>query len=273
MAESTLSVSCTEVKGNQVIERADVLAVEQPLEIRLLHGPVSSRTQKTVSVTMRTPGQDEALASGFLITEGIIPAIEAIASVNLIAESDGSVAVVELHPETEVNLQQADRNFYTTSSCGVCGKTSIEAVMHAAGIVSSDLKIEAGVIKRMPDALRKAQPVFEQTGGLHASGLFSPDGTIRLVCEDVGRHNALDKLIGTALRSGLEFENHVVALSGRISFELVQKAVVAGIPVLVAVGAPSSLAVQLAEQSNITLCGFAGQARFNIYTHPERILF
>ena len=155
MAESTLSVSCTEVKGNQVIQRTDVLAAEQPLEIRLVHGSGLSRKQKTISVTMRTPGHDEALAAGFLITEGIIQSLQAIVSVKLIAEHNESVVVVELHPETEVNLQQADRNFYTTSSCGVCGKTSIEAVMHAGGIVSSDLKIEAGVVKRMPDSLRK----------------------------------------------------------------------------------------------------------------------
>lgn len=273
MADSLFTVLCTEVKGDQSIQRSDVLAVEQPLEIRLVSGPAEIRSTKTVSVTMRTPGQDEALAAGFLITEGIISAVERIALVKLIEQEDGSVVLVELEPETAVDLQRADRNFYTTSSCGVCGKTSIEAVMHTGGMVSSELKIHASVIKKMPDALREAQPLFEKTGGLHASGMFTPDGVIQLVCEDVGRHNALDKLIGTALRSGLTFEHHAVALSGRISFELVQKAVVAGIPVLVAVGAPSSLAVQLADKANVTLCGFAGSERFNIYTHPERILF
>jgi FdhD protein len=269
MADSMLTVSCTEFKGNQVIQRADVLAVEQPLEIALVTNVGQLRTKKTVSVTMRTPGQDEALAIGFLITEGIISHNDDIASVNISSD----LAEVELHPHVQVDLQRAERNFYTTSSCGVCGKTSIEAVMYVAKKVISKIKIEAEFVKSMPELLRKAQPVFEKTGGLHASGLFTPDGEIKIVSEDVGRHNALDKLIGNALRSGLILENYVVALSGRISFELVQKAVVAGIPILVAVGAPSSLAVQLATQAEVTLCGFAGIDRFNIYTHPERIIF
>jgi FdhD protein len=257
----------------------DTLAVEEPLEIRLGFGPLASRTSQTVSLTMRTPGQDLDLAAGFLFTEGIIESRDEILELRSLGPRVGpanrhNVARVDLRPEIEPDLGRLQRHFYTSSSCGVCGKTSLEALETTTGLppVTSSLRMDAEVLLRLPDLLRERQQVFGRTGGLHAAALFSPDGRLVRIREDVGRHNALDKLIGAQLLSGnLPLADHVVLLSGRASFELLQKAFVAGVPLVAAVGAPSSLAVELAERFGITLIGWLRDGRFSIYSHPERV--
>lgn len=255
------------------IPARDVLAVEEPLEIRLetnLHG---RPTGKTISVTMRTPGHDAELAVGFLFTEGIIRDRADVEDVGQCGVY-GNVVRIRLAPTAHVDLARLDRHFYTTSSCGVCGKTSIDALQATSRypLPSAVSLVDATLLHRLPNALRKAQPVFDATGGLHASALFDATGELRCLREDVGRHNALDKVIGAQLLAGrLPADEHVLVVSGRASFELVQKALMAGIPVLVAVGAPSSLAVQLADRAGMTLVGFARDGRFNVYTGRDRI--
>jgi FdhD protein len=234
----------------------DELAVEEPLEIRV--------NGEAVAVTMRTPGHDEELAVGFLLSEGIRPR-EARLPDDLAANT------------VEVDVDMFDpeplrRNFYTTSSCGVCGKGALEAVAVEAPRVESELTVPAALVSELPDRLRSAQPTFAATGGLHATGLFTSNGTVICVREDVGRHNAFDKVVGRAFLDGLlPLADKLVCVSGRLSFELVQKAAVAGAPVLVAVGAPSTLAVELARDRGITLCGFVRDGRMNVYTEPGRI--
>jgi FdhD protein len=235
----------------------DELAVEEPLEIRVNGGPVA--------VTMRTPGNDEELALGFLHSEGVA-AVEARPTADLAAN------VVEVEVSGAFDLERLRRNFYTSSSCGVCGKGALEAVAVSAARVESDLTLPGDLVAELPDRLRLAQPTFAATGGLHATGLFDAAGELVCVREDVGRHNALDKVIGFALREGLlPLVGFVLCVSGRLSFELVQKAAVAGCPIMVAVGAPSSLAVELAGDRGITLCGFVREGRLNVYTEPWRI--
>ena len=250
----------------------DILAVEEPLEIQLVFGPNGSRTTKSISVTMRTPGHDSDLAVGFLFTEGIIHGIKDIIGVTSISEN---VVQIALHENIAPALTGLDRNFYTTSSCGVCGKTSLDAVRVAAPFerTQDHLQLSTSLIHQLPEKLREQQNIFDQTGGLHASALFDIHGELLLLYEDVGRHNALDKLVGAALQKGwLPLGNHLLLLSGRISFELVQKAVMAGIKVVAAVGAPSSLALTLALEHNITLIGFLRENRFNIYSGDQRII-
>jgi FdhD protein len=257
----------------------DTLAVEEPLEIRVAFGRGRTRDRKTVSLTMRTPGGDLELAAGFLYTEGIIHGREEIAELRSCGPRMGlgnhhNVVQVELRPEVEVDLGRLQRHFYTTSSCGVCGKTSLEALEVATGRdpIVTELQVDADMLVRLPDTLRGAQDLFGRTGGLHASALFTPDGALLCVREDVGRHNALDKLIGAQfLDDKLPLSDRILLLSGRASFELLQKAFVAGAPVVAAVGAPSSLAVELAERFGITLVGWLRGGRFSIYTHPRRI--
>jgi FdhD protein len=252
--------------------RSDMLAVEEPLEVRLGRDVGGRRVHHAVSITMRTPGHDHELAVGFLFTEGIIEARDQVAGVRTCGA--GSVARVDLRAGTAVDLSRLARHFYTSSSCGVCGKASLEAVR-----VTSRHRppagrpvVEAGVIHRLPEALRAAQAVFDRTGGLHASALFDTDGNLLCLREDVGRHNALDKLIGAQFLAGrMPLSEGVLLVSGRASFELVQKAAVAGVPILVAVGAPSSLAVSLAREHGLTVIGFVREGRFNIYTGAERI--
>src|SRR3954468_1726534 len=252
--------------------RADVVAVEEPLEIRLGCDIKDRRVHRAVSITMRTPGHDLELAVGFLFTEGIITERKQVAS--LAACGAGNVARVSLRPGTDVDLSRLERHFYTASSCGVCGKASLEAV-HVRPRYQCPVGqpvVDPAVIRRLPETLRAAQEVFDQTGGLHAAALFDISGKMMCLREDVGRHNALDKLIGNqflAERTPL-FES-VLLVSGRVSFELVQKAAVAGIPILAAVGAPSSLAVDLARKHGLTILGFVRNDRFNIYTGGERI--
>ena len=257
----------------------DVVATEEPLEIRLswTH-PDGRREQKSISITMRTPGNDEELAAGFLLTEGIIagPAeLEAVGPCGPPA-ANGLINVVrvDLARDVEVDLARLERHFYTSSSCGVCGKASLEAVAVQGryDLHDNTLRMSAEGLGALPDRLRALQSVFERTGGLHASGLFDAAGQVRISREDVGRHNALDKLIGQALlKDELPLSDCGVVVSGRASFELMQKAMMAGIPMVAAVGAPSSLAVEFAEEFGMTLVGFLTANRFNVYSRPDRI--
>ncbi|MGF7042620.1 formate dehydrogenase accessory sulfurtransferase FdhD [Mucilaginibacter lappiensis] len=260
-------------------DRKDSLAIEEPLEIRLEFGADGDRRVQNISVTMRTPGSDAALATGFLFTEGIVKDPADISNVDhcfiACVENKENVIQVNLKPGVVPHLQNTERNFYTTSSCGVCGKGSISAIRTVSTINPhvGDLVIESNLLFQLPVILRRHQAVFADTGGLHASALFSSAGELLLVMEDVGRHNALDKLIGAALAKGwVPLNRHILILSGRASFELVQKAAMSGIQIIAAVGAPSSLAVELADEFNITLAGFLRDNRFNIYTTPQRIL-
>jgi FdhD protein len=261
--------------------RTDTLATEEPLEIRvavadeLSSGARLDDAAVPVSVTMRTPGADFDLAAGFLFTEGLVGGPDAIASIRYCTEAEQQYNVVSvvLARGTPFDPGLLKRNFYQTSSCGVCGKASIDAVLApACARVESGLVVSPDVITRLPDALRAAQAVFERTGGLHAAGLFTADGELIRAREDVGRHNAMDKLIGASLlERELPWSERIVMVSGRLSFELVQKAARAGAEVLAGVSAPSSLAVELAEQAGITLCGFVRGPAFNVYTGGARI--
>jgi FdhD protein len=251
----------------------DLLAVEEPLEIRLGCDAGGRRAHHGVSVTMRTPGHDAELAVGFLFTEGILTARDQVAGVRACGRS-GNVVRVDLSPGFVVDLAHLERHSFTASSCGVCGKTSLEAVRVLAShrLSASCPVIDAAVIHRLPDLLRAAQPGFDRTGGLHAAALFDPGGKLLGAREDVGRHNALDKLIGSQFLAGrTPLSESVLLVSGRASFELVQKAAVAGIPVLAAVGAPSSLAVELAGECGMTVIGFVRRDRFNVYTGADRV--
>lgn len=265
--------------------RRDTLATEEPLEIRLVRAEeAASRLEPgeaahRVSVTMRTPGADFELAAGFLFTEGVVREGREIAAVRYCVDlpADGgqqyNVVNVFLAPGASFDPELLRRNFYTTSSCGVCGKASIEAV-RGGGCprVTAYLDLPAETLLDLPARLREAQAVFERTGGLHAAALFTADGELVRAREDVGRHNAMDKLVGASLLAGeLPWSERVVLVSGRLSFELVQKAARAGAAVLAGVSAPSSLAVQLAEEAGMTLVGFLREGRFNVYTGGERI--
>jgi FdhD protein len=248
------SLRVTKLPETEVVD--DRVAVEEPLEIRV--------NGQAVAVTMRTPGYDEELALGFCLTEGLAPSIARL-------PDDLAANTVEVDAPG-ADLGAIQRSFYTSSSCGVCGKGALEAVAVGSPRVTSGIVVPFDVVTRLPDSLRDAQPTFAQTGGLHATGLFSPEGELLCAREDVGRHNAMDKVIGWAFRQGrLPLADAVLCVSGRLSFELVQKAAVAGCPILVAVGAPSSLAVELAADRGVTLCGFVRNGRANVYSHPGRI--
>jgi FdhD protein len=259
----------------------DMLSVEEPLEIILVHFFTDSWVEKNIAVTMRTPGNDIELTVGFLFTEGIIQ------SVNQIKNIEESVSVeafnglasnqikVHLNENIQFDLSKLERNFYTTSSCGVCGKASIDAVKIACPIIvpADKWKIEKNVLLTFNDSLRNSQENFNFSGGIHASAMFDLAGELLDIKEDVGRHNALDKLSGSAVQKNeIPLFNNILFLSGRVSFELVQKASMAGFRMICAVGAPSSLAVDLAEELDITLIGFLRDNRFNIYAAPERIV-
>ncbi len=234
---------------------SDEVAVEEPLEIRVDGRPLA--------VTMRTPGHDEELALGFLYGEGLIERVHAVG-----ATEDLAANVVEV--EGPLTRDPGERSFYTSSSCGVCGKGAIEEVAVHSELVAPGPAVARALLAALPERLN--QPVFERTGGLHATGLFDPDGELLLAREDVGRHNALDKVIGRALLDGLlPVHPRLLCVSGRLSFELVQKAAVAGAPLLIGVGAPSSLAIELAADRGVTLCGFARGGGLNVYTCPERV--
>lgn len=273
--QSTAIASIIKVSEDEAKTADDRVATEEPLEIRLEYCVAASRKIRSISVTMRTPGNDAELATGFLYTEGIIVATTNVVSIHNIDEKNGNVIKVTLADGVNPDIDKLERNFYTTSSCGVCGKSSIEAVRVACNVLETKDKIRTRpeLFYHLPKLLREHQDVFEQTGGLHAVALFDLEGKLVLVREDVGRHNAADKIIGAALDKGiLPLDNHIMLLSGRASFELVQKAAMAGIKIIAAVGAPSSLAVQMANDWGITLLGFLRESRFNIYSTPDRII-
>ena len=269
-------ISLKQITVQGTAEKSDLLAVEEPLEIRLGYGPPNLRDQRSISVTMRTPGHDFELALGFLFTEGIIHSIDDVMQVVYCRDAgrqqQDNVVRVELQPHIVPNWHELQRNFYTTSSCGVCGKTSIKAVHRQCTVLPDFFTISSGLIHQLPQVMRASQPVFTHTGGLHASALFTKEGELKVLREDVGRHNALDKVIGaTFMQRLIPLHNHLLLVSGRAGFELVQKAVMAGISVMAAVGAPSSLAVELARQCNMTLIGFVRENKFNVYTGAHRI--
>ena len=255
--------------------RADALATEEPLEIRVRGGRLTEGAAQ-VAVTMRTPGADFELAAGFLFAEGIVRAAEDVAAIRYCTGGQQlfNVVNVVLSPSAEWEPSSlAERGFPVTSACGVCGKASIEGALGpACPRIDSDLVVTPELLLGLPDVLRAAQAVFERTGGLHAAALFTAAGALVRLREDVGRHNALDKLVGAALLAGeLPLSRGVVLVSGRLSFELAQKAARAGVPVLAGVSAPSSLAVELAESVGMTLAGFLRGSRFNVYTGGDRI--
>jgi FdhD protein len=292
--------------GSNVRTQPDFVVVEEPLEIKLVMGQTlvvdsqadalatsgaeslaesnaesqaTSPIEKPLSITMRTPGNDINLAVGFLFSEGIIKSQQDLDYIKTGNDPNGNVIIAKLQPHVSVDLVKLERHFYTTSSCGVCGKTSMEAVEQQCNIElpKTQWKIEPNILYTLPDILRAQQTNFDQTGGIHGCALFDLGGKLIHTSEDVGRHNALDKLIGHFVLSTpdavnhIPLCNHILLLSGRISFELVQKAAMAGIRFIAAVGAPSSLAIDLAEDMGITLVGFLRNERCNIYTHPHRV--
>jgi FdhD protein len=266
-----LEVKSRKVNGVETITLTDVLSVEEPLEIRLTGEVRGVKTTQPVAITMRTPGDDRDLAAGFLFTEGIISSVSQIEQVQ---SNQENIIEVTLHSGVAVDASVFERHSFVASSCGVCGKRSIEAVQirrtYKLDAVAPTLTPE--LIHSLPAALRAAQEAFNATGGLHASGLFDANGNLILLREDVGRHNALDKVIGASgWNDSLPLSDRIILVSGRASFELVQKAAHAGTPVLAAVGAPSSLAVQLAKECGMTLLGFVRDNRFNIYSGAERV--
>lgn len=279
MSSNSLPITISEIRGETRQSRQDQVAVEEPLEIRLAFDTPAGRRESSVSITMRTPGNDAELAMGFLFTESIIndPADVAFARpCGPPAPDSGNhnVVRVELAPGINVDLDRLQRHFYTSSSCGVCGKTSLEAlrVSGAKEAAVDNVRFAREMLTTLPIKLRAAQKVFDTTGGLHAAAAFDAAGDIVAIREDVGRHNAVDKVVGALLsRNALPASDLGLLVSGRASFELMQKAVMAGMPVLAAISAPSSLAVDLAREFNITLVGFLRGDTFNIYTAPERI--
>ena len=282
MARSAVyPVKITKVNESNFQLADDLLAVEEPLEIRIGYGNKADRKQKNISVTMRTPGHDFELALGFLFTEGMIENVQQISQIKYCTELNSqkdneNIVRVELQENVIMDFSNIQRNFYTTSSCGVCGKASIDAIKTVCKLttIQPEFTVKDEVILSLPQNLRALQNVFEHTGGLHACALFETNGNIVLLREDVGRHNALDKLIGAVVGSKNEeilFNNKVLLLSGRASFELIQKAAMAQIKIVCAVGAPSSLAVQTANEFGITLIGFLRDNRFNIYSEAQRI--
>lgn len=279
MARSVQSFEIHKVRGGLIAKSEDVLAVEEPLEIQVASFENGFSTVKSLSVTMRTPTHDTELAVGFLFTEGIITSLSDIHDIHYHFPSTQknlhqNIIRIVLKPTVQLDFKKLERHFYTSSSCGVCGKASINAVRLADACPvrwKEPFAVSPDLIYSLPETLRQSQEIFDQTGGLHAAALFELSGNLLRVCEDVGRHNALDKLIGAELLSGRHFERTILLVSGRASFELVQKAVMAGIPMLCAVGAPSSLAVELADEFDLTLIGFLRPNRFNIYTSDWRI--
>jgi FdhD protein len=268
---STTRARIVTVEDGSARSVRDRLATEEPMEIRVEE---PGADQRTIAVTMRTPGSDFELAVGFLYTEGLIAGPDEVRTVRYCAvpREEQHYNVVSVAVSRALDPVGAERNFYATSSCGVCGKASLDAIdVHCAPIGDGPV-VPADVITSLPDRLRSAQEVFDRTGGLHAAALFSTDGTLAELREDVGRHNAVDKLVGGELLAGrLPLSDRLLLVSGRSSFEIVQKAATAGIPVVCAVSAPSSLAVDAARRFGITLVGFLRGNRFNIYTRPERI--
>ena len=279
MSVSSLKINVNKIVGNSADSLVDYVAVEEPLEIRLGYTTPEGRTASSVSITMRTPGDDAALACGFLYSESIIQNAADISSVGHcgpVAPDSGNhnIIRIDLAAHVNVDLGRLQRHFYTTSSCGVCGKSSLDALRITGAVIlrNDNTRFSRATLLAMPTALREHQETFSQTGGLHAAAAFNSQGEILVVHEDVGRHNAVDKVIGNLLTSKqLPANNLGMIVSGRASFELMQKTLMAGIPLLAAVSAPSSLAVQLANEFNVSLVGFLRGDTFNIYSAQERI--
>lgn len=272
LRRNTSPVRVTAVAGGFASERPDRLAAEEPMEIRV-SGP--QQEAAPVAVTMRTPGGDFELAAGFLFTEGLIAGREEIAQVSYcedLPDDEQLFNVVTVRLNRPWNADAAKRNFYATSSCGICGKASLDEVEVHCSLIGPGFEVPADVIKSLPEKLREGQRVFDQTGGLHAAGLFDSAGALLSLREDVGRHNAVDKLVGESLLAGaLPLADRVLLVSGRVSFEIVQKAAMGGIPIIAAISAPSSLAVEAGERLGVTVAGFVRDDRFNVYCHPGRI--
>jgi FdhD protein len=293
---TTASISVERFTGTETQSATDVLAVEEPLECQLAYGPINDRQLKSISVTMRTPGHDFDLAAGFLMTEGVIndptdvmqisyiagrPTAEALSDEPLPEGAavlpympERNIVRVELAPDVSVSMANLERNFYTTSSCGICGKASLLALRTVCPPrAANQFQIAAELLYTLPTRLRQAQDVFARTGGLHASGLFDSTGHLFSSREDVGRHNAVDKLLGAEfLADRTPVRDRLLMLSGRASFELLQKALMGGIPMVASVGAPSSLAVQVAKEFDITLVGFLREDHFNVYHGAKHII-
>lgn len=276
-APSVREVAIVRVRDGAPEAEMDRVAVEEPLEIRLRWGTDAAPRVQRLAVTMRTPGHDAALALGFLAGEGVIHGPADVLDVAHTpvqgGQRDPNIVVVHLADHVRFDARRLERHVYTTSSCGVCGKASLEAVaVSGAPTLPAGPSLHPETVHALPQTLRQAQAVFEQTGGLHAAALFTEAGTLVRVREDVGRHNAVDKLVGSFLAEGMRVPaEHVLLVSGRASFELVQKALMAGISVLAAVGAPSSLAVDLATEHGMTLLGFVRDGRFNVYAGAGRV--
>jgi FdhD protein len=276
----TRRVSVRRITADSSETLDDDVAAEEPLEIRIVFGPADQRRSKSLSITMRTPGNDRELAAGFLRSENVISHDRQIEKMDFAGPSPdhgshGNTLVVELSPDVTFSADQLQRHFYMTSSCGVCGKASIEAVMQQGFCpVPQTIAVSADLVRSLPEKLRHNQAVFESTGGLHAAGLFDHQGQLLAIREDVGRHNAVDKLVGAQmsdLQDDFPAAGRMMVVSGRASFELVQKALTASFEMLIAVGAPSSLAIELATEFNLTLVGFASTNRINVYSGFERI--
>ncbi len=273
----TSHIEVRRVTGDFATKDHDHVAVEEPLEIQLGLERKGIRTIRSISVTMRTPGNDDELATGFLFGEGILNRPSDVAGIEFPLAEDGSNNIVRLHLKTGVSFdpRQLERHFYTTSSCGICGKTSLEAVRKMARrlpVTPDSFQVSSRIVHQLPERLRSAQQIFADTGGLHAAALFDATGRLCSVHEDVGRHNAVDKVIGSEWLAGrIPPQDRILFVSGRASFELVQKAARAGISIFAAVGAPSSLAIELAEACGLTLLGFVRDARFNIYAGRHRL--
>ncbi|HEY4046879.1 MAG TPA: formate dehydrogenase accessory sulfurtransferase FdhD [Acidobacteriaceae bacterium] len=288
-----LEIAIEKMVGLTSAPAHDSVAIEEPLEIQLAYGTVDARAVKSITVTMRTPGHDSELAAGFLLTEGVVrDAADITRILNPLGETENdepapsagtdsffshpsrlNVVRVELDPDVEVNMSSLERNFYTTSSCGICGKASLLALRSVCPPrFPNYFSIQAEILHTLPERLRNAQRVFDRTGGLHGAGLFDSTGQLLMLREDVGRHNAVDKLLGAQfLADNTPLRDKLLLLSGRVSFELLQKAVMAGLPMVAAVGAPSSLAVQVATEFDITLIGFLRDNRFNVYHGGDRV--
>ncbi len=271
---TTHPLSLLAVSGPNADERDDVVAIEEPLELLIGYGATEARREKSLSITMRTPGNDAELAVGFLLAELVISSREDVVDVVAADSGDSNVVRVDLRPRVAIDEMRLHRDFLANSSCGVCGRAILES-LNMSGMPTlplGGLVVRAEAIVGLQGKLRGAQSVFESTGGVHAAGLFSPDGGLLLVREDIGRHNAVDKVVGSQVIAGASCRETILAVSGRVSFEVVQKALAAGIPVLVSVGAPSSLAVTIADEFGMTLVGFARGERFNVYTGSHRVL-